>query len=79
MEQIGQQVGVGVGFPGMIALANVARATGQCQVQIGVRATGPGRDDVFDLKRKVEDSLGRAAVFTTVTSPLGNGRVVRIH
>ena len=52
---------------------------GQCEIVEVIGAAARLWDDVFYLKRKVEDRLRRMSVLTTVHRVFGNSRVQRGH
>ena len=57
----------------------VARATRQCQFRYHPLLPGSSRNNVFNLKRKVEDHLRRVAILATVAGSPSYFGVSRVH
>jgi hypothetical protein len=63
----------------LVGFVKVAGAAGQCTVRFLVRAAPRGWNDMLDLEWKVENRLGRPAVFTAVPGTLGHVPLKRAH
>ena len=64
---------------GSVPFAEVARSTGESEVRVIVAALFGGRDDVFNLERKVKDEFWGVAIFALVFGSIGNERISGIH
>jgi hypothetical protein len=71
--------GLRVGSIYRIAFINVAGPAAHGPVGLMVRTSTNGRNDMFHLEGKVEDSFRRSAVFTTVACAARNQRVMGVH
>jgi hypothetical protein len=63
----------------MVRFVKITRPARECPIRFIVIPREEERLDVFDLERKVEDSLWRLAILALVSSAWRNHRIVSVH